>query len=630
MHDAFRLDALNRLPLSERKIAKAACDATASEDDYRRLERLWTNHSNLVPFLPVFHHIFHDSPIPEVDDETLSSPKTSLTLDFVSLAIAHLDRLSVPNSARLELWRAVFRWAMFFLCVAESLPTRHALLLDFVLDQFATFTVVVVGFELREEMANTEGFFFYLYRSWTHALKDPQKAVASKRLLQVQSLIADELVTVRPSMVDEMLHGAGGTMDDLAQMALTHGRAAMPALTAPSADPRYPIAMFNLSLRTILLVYYVLEALNADSGRIMVAVANRNATPMMMKVLTQVADEQIPRDSQDTPYLIRNILRILRGMAESAGPRPLISAIRHGLVRSLFLCCTQSNTLGEKVNQNITEFIDLLLLPSAILPSVLGPLLNALEPLIPTPENQIHINEDAPLGFLWVKFLTGVNRYRKLLLEFNARKIVYKACDNMECCKVGDRTKYGKCCGCKSMVYCSTDCQRADWKAGHRTTCKTYANEQLGRSELLSSRQQSFIRFLIHDQFMNAFPDLLIQHALQPTHVGVIAFDMGEPRTELFSPDEADSLMGNSETCQWADHLARVRGSAGHRLMYVAQVRLDGKVYAFPAPLKMNSTWAADKAKEIEETPALALADSAGRQSYVKPLQVPQNFVHFH
>jgi len=43
------------------------------------------------------------------------------------------------------------------------------------------------------------------------------------------------------------------------------------------------------------------------------------------------------------------------------------------------------------------------------------------------------------------------------------------------------RTDQLKACGaCKSVFYCSAQCQKADWKARHKPLCKAFTDAQSG------------------------------------------------------------------------------------------------------------------------------------------------------
>ncbi|KAJ7917435.1 hypothetical protein B0H13DRAFT_2442567 [Mycena leptocephala] len=50
-----------------------------------------------------------------------------------------------------------------------------------------------------------------------------------------------------------------------------------------------------------------------------------------------------------------------------------------------------------------------------------------------------------------------------------------KACDNLECAEIGVKDRFKRCSGCKSLYYCSPECQAFDWNTGgHRTACRLY------------------------------------------------------------------------------------------------------------------------------------------------------------
>ncbi len=48
---------------------------------------------------------------------------------------------------------------------------------------------------------------------------------------------------------------------------------------------------------------------------------------------------------------------------------------------------------------------------------------------------------------------------------------VVRRCD---CCKALSE-KLQKCAGCEVATYCSKDCQRLHWRAGHKNNCKTFS-----------------------------------------------------------------------------------------------------------------------------------------------------------
>ena len=66
------------------------------------------------------------------------------------------------------------------------------------------------------------------------------------------------------------------------------------------------------------------------------------------------------------------------------------------------------------------------------------------------------------------------DHHRKLELEMNNQKngvVAGKLCSNCQSPE-GNALKHKVCSACKSRFYCSTDCQRQDWKQGHNKECK--------------------------------------------------------------------------------------------------------------------------------------------------------------
>ena len=66
----------------------------------------------------------------------------------------------------------------------------------------------------------------------------------------------------------------------------------------------------------------------------------------------------------------------------------------------------------------------------------------------------------------------------------NGPLVLLGACHYPECAKVALRRALKRCSACKRMMYCSTECQRSHWDAGHRTECKDI--QQMGLQQAKS------------------------------------------------------------------------------------------------------------------------------------------------
>ncbi|KAJ7615447.1 hypothetical protein FB45DRAFT_1008367 [Roridomyces roridus] len=84
-----------------------------------------------------------------------------------------------------------------------------------------------------------------------------------------------------------------------------------------------------------------------------------------------------------------------------------------------------------------------------------------------------------------------------LRIHESADRIPTGACDNVECARISFKTEFRCCSGCESVNYCSVDCQRLDWRRGHRNTCRAIRLHSLQNPGPLTCRDRSFLRTLM-------------------------------------------------------------------------------------------------------------------------------------
>lgn len=64
-------------------------------------------------------------------------------------------------------------------------------------------------------------------------------------------------------------------------------------------------------------------------------------------------------------------------------------------------------------------------------------------------------------------------------VRMGPRKIGYDGCSNRGCKRTETvDQKFSRCSKCKVAIYCSRDCQIADWKIRHKKVCKEAAKER--------------------------------------------------------------------------------------------------------------------------------------------------------
>ncbi|KIK59469.1 hypothetical protein GYMLUDRAFT_44450, partial [Collybiopsis luxurians FD-317 M1] len=111
---------------------------------------------------------------------------------------------------------------------------------------------------------------------------------------------------------------------------------------------------------------------------------------------------------------------------------------------------------------------------------------------------------NAPVGSSLAKFGAAWKEAIAKAEYFDVLKEKYKSttviCANKECHTIPEERHFIQVCSrCRTNVYCSYECQRMDWNAGHRQVCGS--NVSLSSPRGLSSRgnnyDTTFIKFII-------------------------------------------------------------------------------------------------------------------------------------
>ncbi|KAJ7253269.1 hypothetical protein C8J57DRAFT_1349356 [Mycena rebaudengoi] len=72
------------------------------------------------------------------------------------------------------------------------------------------------------------------------------------------------------------------------------------------------------------------------------------------------------------------------------------------------------------------------------------------------------------------------------------RYVPLKACDNLQCAIISDRTRFRRCSGCLCFYYCSQECQIIDWRVGgHQEACNAYGAHCLSRFRSSASHRST-------------------------------------------------------------------------------------------------------------------------------------------
>ncbi|KAJ6448344.1 hypothetical protein C8R45DRAFT_162389 [Mycena sanguinolenta] len=152
--------------------------------------------------------------------------------------------------------------------------------------------------------------------------------------------------------------------------------------------------------------------------------------------------------------------------------------------------------------------------------------------------------------------------------------IARKACDNVECGQILEKTDFKRCSGCKHHHYCSKECQINDWRTGHRESCQHTRRPK--SPAYLTNRDKAFLRFLVYHDYERHKLDIFLtrilgiyQHA-DKCLVTVFDYNTGDVQIDVRILSPRDRKVDGDQP--EPDDFARVRRSAGRMHPIIVQV----------------------------------------------------------
>ncbi|KAJ6518210.1 hypothetical protein C8R47DRAFT_8420 [Mycena vitilis] len=101
---------------------------------------------------------------------------------------------------------------------------------------------------------------------------------------------------------------------------------------------------------------------------------------------------------------------------------------------------------------------------------------------------------------MWEKFLEHVTERFGVINRYDTTESM-RACDNFSCSEIGLKSVPRRCSDCQTTYYCSPKCQKTDWRVGgHREHCLRLKSSYY--ADVFGSRQLSFMRLLLHDDYL--------------------------------------------------------------------------------------------------------------------------------
>ncbi|KAJ7648345.1 hypothetical protein DFH06DRAFT_575091 [Mycena polygramma] len=560
MHQLLRLENLSALPLSLRRFALPA--ARGSWSDLTRLLRLlgeirdqeaWTR------CLPIFYANLDPVYIPTTEIDGNHPAITRALLILGSL------RLLKPSHAPavVDLWPRLWEWLSFLHTYRDYIPSL-ALLRPVSYDLLSIITTCSMDSDTSELMGRTPGVREVVMHAWSSLVGDNNAEETYIGFLNLGGILSYFMEAEEPANRAEILDA-------------TDGPWGLTCLIARYIERFMPLAGTAITEETVYLyegiVAFILDLTEetGETGTVDIAEALLASVASFTTVICAISRSPLWQDMQDRVVdLLQGSFQVLHHLLLAGSHKAICDAIPAGLlpaiIRSSIICdgddfeCT-----------SLYEVVDIMLPAATVYRSVLlqlEPQLDNVKEIADSPAFQA-----TTMAEIWDYFAEVAQEHIELELAAGATSS-QKACDNMECGIIQEKQEFQRCSHCQQVYYCSSECQKRDWRSGHRESCNSLRICRSKNSDI-SRRDLSFMRALFDsDSYELQNEDrlqervfLMRDHPGEPI-VSVLDYTDGSVRAFITTLAEERAADERGDVC-WIEHVSRAARSRGRMELHI-------------------------------------------------------------
>ncbi|KAK7050111.1 hypothetical protein R3P38DRAFT_2862004 [Favolaschia claudopus] len=621
MHPALDIRTLSKLPAEHKAIALTASRAEGTLEDLRNLQKLVrsANEKHRIRYLPAFYHFLDPSKIPgPLDWESPQSERLPPLIARIVYALRGTLRILTDIGSSRDLclacWDRLWPWTHFLHQYHDHLASTIESPDN---DEPPYLTVyawfVVFAARLHEEhttlLSGTPGFRSVLARAWRLA-PTFQETKAYEPFLTSLARFLGSLTFSDTAHIAELISGAGGAPHDLAPL-IVHYLAHIAARhsTALTQAPGYH---FSCVLRLIM-VFTARKAAPDDIPykNFIDVLAAHGLVLAFIGAMRSLLDDTAHRGvamGRGALMVVENLL------AGPQGCQLLPRAIRAGFLSTL---AQMSIQFGSGLDEEIRFFVRTFLPPNMVYYHVavaISEVIDELFELVQSPELQSRaISEDFTLCIA-----AGAKR-AQLLDEIDSDETVLRACDNLACGEIHERSRLRRCSKCRSSYYCTRECQIADWRnGGHSKICGSFTaltlsscpslcvdsqlsnQTQIDESQScqLGFRERQFLRTLVQEAYDEDINFICVEQLMlmAEDHQPFILFDFTCTPQQVSVESVEDSfilkiLHESGAFAQWEYLAERARASGGRMRLHVIRVVEGLRKRLWVIPLRSSSNF---------------------------------------
>ncbi|KAJ7177079.1 hypothetical protein C8R46DRAFT_1246415 [Mycena filopes] len=570
MHESFSLHHLSKLPPSLRSRAHAA--ANGSSADLISLLKLFKFPRVADPktqlLMPLLYVHLDPARIPKPKELDSTSALSRVTGGIVDLhAVSDLlDALVLQHALYAELWQRLHPWIIFIQTYWDAIP-GGCLTMD--LHEFHRASALAV-LTLREAdgmpavVTKAPGLRRMFAHYWAGTMRDTTIPTDVNMSAILSFLFEPEEIKATKNFT-EILDGIGGDARDLAHLIVKQLNM---TIAEPLTSPTSGIVGSMLQL---------LQTCASNQGSpLSAAMLLIGGVGAILRAIAFQEQARLTGSESAGEKVYLGLIFVMGNLEEGGAVAWLSQALSSGLLKLII-------TLGRARQ---TESEEILAISQAI------------------PLTSSAAFRKCIIFSFWNDFVDLVDeRARVLDLFLDTKLSSSNACENMQCSKTGEQNAFKRCAACKLAFYCSRECQKSDWQAVHRSSCRTLLvkgvspSNTRGRRYLRAILQYNFQSYSIRATVLNQQAQFMYLNA------GVsflTVFDFTRSAKGTNSTDLASSM------ASWIKPTADYRATASPRLEHLMRGARDGPVIVYLAALSFNNEGTAVERKfPMRSTPQL-------------------------
>ncbi|KAJ7445572.1 hypothetical protein B0H11DRAFT_2249462 [Mycena galericulata] len=462
------------------------------------VEDLFTNAGPLtgpcvLRLLRVYFILLHPARIP--DEADLDSCHVRI-VHIVNAALCAVKavcyiRNYIPRQLCEDLWPRLWSWVNFALTYHEfligilpqdTLPSAKHLALSCL----HLASVFIADPQYQHTIVHVPDFYRLATRAWVWLLESPLVTASEEtNVAMVLQFLGDPHANAA-----QMIDAAGG-MYPLAKLVAAQFDAVCPNRSSAIPDGKRHILRYLVYLLIALDTFFYRSS---EPERLWVAIIPLGIVPRLINT----SENLLRTLTTQSALVLRKCLYLLvKALRSRTGYRTLGAAIRSGLLYLIVSCARHQ--LEPETSDSLVILLQRVLAPATIFYHVLDALQEVLPPLLddtpPFPPNILEA---------WNALTdSAVERFPVLAKLQKNTSSSRRACDNLDCRVICEKTDLRCCSRCQYSLYCSLTCQLADWRQGHRDTCAAHRDHRARYVLRYGYRERAFFSALLNRDYQS-------------------------------------------------------------------------------------------------------------------------------